>query len=62
MKAKLTTPARTLSATQTRKCTCFHPFQDERYGFGNRVVTPGKGKDGTILWRCTACGNQQTKV
>lgn len=37
-----------------KKCTCKSPYQDKRYGRGQRVHN--KKKDG---WRCTVCGNEK---
>jgi len=34
------------------RCICRYPFQDERYGLGNRVANPTK--DSTKA-RCTVC-------
>lgn len=42
--------------TKIIRCTCYHPFQDEKYGKGLRVHNRRKkdGKEGG--WRCTVCG------
>jgi len=37
-------------------CSCKHPFQDQRYGLGQRVHN--QKKDGAR--RCTVCGNVKT--
>lgn len=37
------------------KCTCVHKYQDEKYGFGNRVHNQS-GTDSNKA-RCTVCGN-----
>ena len=42
----------------TKKCTCKHAYQDQRYGEGKRVhneLAHGKG------YRCTVCTNIQNK-
>jgi len=39
-----------------KKCTCVHPFQDERYGHGNRVHNQAV-KDRTVRWRCSVCAD-----
>jgi hypothetical protein len=41
--------------TVLRPCSCFHPFQQERYG-ANRVHNVGKGKI-----HCTVCGSEKIK-
>ena len=42
----------------THRCSCSHAFQDERYGYGERVMTPGKGANTSIKWRCTVCSKE----
>jgi len=37
-------------------CTCKHPYQDRKYGKGQRVHNVGKAKVGSgRIARCTAC-------
>lgn len=48
----------TKSFITTQRCSCSHAFQDERYGWGERVMTPGKGPNGSIKWRCTVCSKE----
>lgn len=35
-----------------RKCSCEHPYQDAKYGPGQRVHNPTKDRNVT---RCTVC-------
>lgn len=35
-------------------CVCQHPYQDKRYGTGNRLHNPTKEGG----WRCTVCGRK----
>lgn len=35
------------------KCTCAHPFQDQKYGVGLRYHTYATGKR---VFTCTVCG------
>jgi len=41
------------------KCTCYSPYQDQRYGKGNRVFNPttGSSKEGgkKSVARCSVC-------
>ena len=41
--------------TKILPCTCQHPYQDSRYGKGQRVFNPRK--DG---FTCTVCGTKRT--
>lgn len=40
------------------KCSCPHPYQDEKYGEGRRVVNPKLAKSAFLSGVCTACGNE----
>jgi hypothetical protein len=37
-------------------CTCWHEWQDERYGKGGRVHNEGEDE-----WVCTVCGRRVAK-
>ena len=37
------------------QCFCSHSVQDALHGPGRRVMTPAKGKDGGVKWRCSVC-------
>lgn len=42
--------------TSIRACSCYHEYQDEVYGKGQRVFNArAKAKDAPQLWRCTVC-------
>lgn len=45
----------TKKSTKILPCTCSHPYQDSRYGPGNRVHNPGKEK----TYTCTVCGRKK---
>lgn len=32
-------------------------YQDKRYGFGKRVKNPCPGPGGSVVYRCTVCGD-----
>ncbi len=38
-------------------CTCEHPYQDKKYGKGNRVFNTGSKRD-----TCTVCGRTKEKT
>lgn len=38
------------------KCGCKHPFQDTKYGVGNRVHNVGGSKGSPNKVSCTVCG------
>lgn len=40
--------------TSIKKHDCQSDFQDQRYGYGNRVMNKCK----TGNWRCTVCGRE----
>lgn len=44
-----------------KTCTCWHKYQDEKYGPRQRVhnQTPPKTKGGPPGWRCTVCGERK---
>ena len=46
--AKKEETEKTTKSTNIRKCSCKHEWQDEKYGKGMRVFTPGN--------KCTSCG------
>lgn len=41
-----------------KKCDhgCVHPYQDQRYGQGKRVMNPTA--DTPTMYRCTVCGKE----
>lgn len=44
-------------ATRIVSCSCVHPFQDERYGPGQRLAVSCKSSQaGVLRFRCTVCG------
>jgi hypothetical protein len=43
-------------ATEIKKCTCKHEFQDKKYGKGKRVFNYCKKTD---KYRCTVCGKEK---
>lgn len=46
--------------TKVLPCTCIHPFQDERYGVGNRLHNYAKNHPNkTGGWRCSVCGKER---
>lgn len=43
-----------------KKCDCKHPYQDRRYGKGNRVHNEmATQKDKPNQYRCTVCNRQK---
>lgn len=40
-----------------KRCDCYHPFQDSRYGKGVRVHNPMQSN--LFKWRCTVCGKEK---
>ncbi len=44
--------------TKVLPCDCKHPFQDERYGKGNRVHNFA-GKGDKKAWKCTVCSKSK---
>ena len=44
------------ATTKKLRCSCYHLFQDKRYGRGKRLHNL-KAKDGG--WRCTVCKTQR---
>lgn len=57
MQGKPNTGAAHNKPTKVKPCTCEHPFQDSRYGKGNRVMNPGDDSSG-LEYRCTVCGRK----
>jgi len=47
-------------AHQIKGCSCSHPFQDNRYGQGQRVHTVG-GTTDNPTYTCAVCGNEKGK-
>lgn len=48
-----------MSTTIVKDCTCRHPFQDERYGSGKRLMNRSQKKDKQFA-RCTVCGREHS--
>lgn len=45
--------------TAVKPCTCVHPFQDERYGKGKRLMNSTQKEEGNAqVFRCTVCGRE----
>lgn len=44
-------------STVVKSCTCHSPYQDRKYGTGNRVMNIGGSKD-TKTKCCTVCGTK----
>ena len=42
--------------THIMQCNCQHPFQDQRYGLGQRVHNHTESPAG---WRCTVCNKNK---
>lgn len=40
-------------ASEIKKCSCEHEYQDQRYGKGKRL----HNKNSKDFWVCTVCGN-----
>lgn len=45
--------------TRIKPCGCKHPFQDKRYGKGNRVHNFALKLGANGGWRCTVCGKDK---
>lgn len=41
------------------RCTCKHPYQDQLYGTGVRVINPS-GKKDKNLGKCTVCAREHS--
>ncbi len=48
----------TTASVSILKCSCKHPYQDKKYGEGNRVHNPCQGKNNG-KYRCTSCGTSR---
>lgn len=45
--------------TAVKSCTCVHPYQDQRYGNGKRLMNSTQKEDaGGQVFRCTVCGRE----
>jgi hypothetical protein len=43
--------------TKVMACSCFNPFQDERYGKNKRLHNTAYSKSSIRGWACTVCSN-----
>lgn len=48
------------SGTVIKPCTCKHEYQDQKFGFGNRIHNNAAAKSGHKC-RCTVCGDKKVK-
>lgn len=46
--------------TRIMACSCQHPYQDSKYGVGNRLHNWARAALKTGGWRCTVCKKEKS--